>query len=133
MGRHPFPITLTQNPKRGPKVDRDPVISASLGAPSSTSCRSPKIGQNDQGYPKLGQGPTGPQHSPVTRPESLWSVQFCFESLELGSSCFDLLFCCGLLLGEFQDHCVIYWSFQALFCSDDDLLKLCSLAFDLGK
>jgi hypothetical protein len=51
-GRHPFPITLTQNPKRGPKVDRDPVISASLGAPSSISCRSPKIGQNDQGYPK---------------------------------------------------------------------------------
>jgi hypothetical protein len=39
-------------------VGQDPVISASLGAPSSTGCRSPKIGQNDQVIPKLGQGPT---------------------------------------------------------------------------
>jgi hypothetical protein len=45
MGRHRFTITLTQNPKRGPKVDQDPVISASPGDPSLTGCRSPKNGQ----------------------------------------------------------------------------------------
>ena len=83
--------------------------------------------------PKLSQGTTSLQHSPVTCPESLWSVQFCFEHLDLGSSFFDLLLHCGLLLGEFLDHCVIYWSFQALFYSDDDFLKLCSLDFDLIK
>jgi hypothetical protein len=44
-GRHPFPITLSQNPKRDPKVGRDPLISALSGAPSSTGCRSPKNGQ----------------------------------------------------------------------------------------
>jgi hypothetical protein len=31
----------------------------------------PKMVKHDQGSPKLGQGPTGPQHSPVTHPESL--------------------------------------------------------------
>jgi hypothetical protein len=38
MGQHPFPITLTQNPKRDPKVGRDPMISTSPDAPSLTGC-----------------------------------------------------------------------------------------------
>jgi hypothetical protein len=45
MGRHPFPITLSQNPKRDPKVGQDPLISDSSGAPYSTGCQSPKNGQ----------------------------------------------------------------------------------------
>jgi hypothetical protein len=48
VGRHPFPITLTQNPKRAPKVGRDPVISASPGAPYLTRCRCPKTVNYDQ-------------------------------------------------------------------------------------
>ena len=44
-GRHPFPITYSQNPKRDPKVGRDPLIFASSGAPSSTCYQSPKNGQ----------------------------------------------------------------------------------------
>jgi hypothetical protein len=56
--------------------------------------------------PKLGQGPTGPQHSPVTHLKSLWYDQFGFECLELGPSCFDLLLFCGLLFGELLDYCV---------------------------
>jgi hypothetical protein len=82
---------------------------------------------------KLGQGPTGPQHSPVTHPESLWSDQFHLECLELGSSCFDLLQCDNLLLSELLDHCIIYWPFQALFCGDDNLFKLGSLAFNFSE
>jgi hypothetical protein len=82
---------------------------------------------------KLGQGPTGPQHSPVTHPESLWSDQFRLECLELGSSCFDLLQCDNLLLSEFLDHCVIEQSFQVLFCSDDNLFKFSSLAFKFSE
>jgi hypothetical protein len=82
---------------------------------------------------KLGQGPTGPQHSPVTRPESLRSDQFCFECLELGSSCFDLLQCDNLLFSKFLDYCVIERSFQALFCSDDTLFEFISLAFKFSE
>jgi hypothetical protein len=44
-GQHPFPITLSQNPKQTQKVGLDLVISALLGAPSSTGCQSPKSGQ----------------------------------------------------------------------------------------
>jgi hypothetical protein len=43
--RHPFPITLTQTLKRGPKVDRDPMISASSCALPSIGRRSPQNGQ----------------------------------------------------------------------------------------
>jgi hypothetical protein len=82
---------------------------------------------------KLGQGPTGPQHSPVTRPESLWSDQLHFECLELGPSYFDLLQCDNLLLSELLDHCVIYWSFHALFCGDDNLFKLDCLALNFSE
>jgi hypothetical protein len=73
---------------------------------------------------KLGQGPTGPQHSPVTCPESLWSDQLYFKCFELGPSYFNLLQCDSLLLSELLDHCVVYWSFHALFCSDDNLFNL---------
>jgi hypothetical protein len=52
MGQHPFPITLTQNPKRAPKVGRDPVISASPGAPSLIGCRCPKMVNYDQVFLK---------------------------------------------------------------------------------
>jgi hypothetical protein len=52
MGRHPFPITLNQNPKRGPKVHRDIVISVSPGDPSLTGCRSPKMVNYDQVFLK---------------------------------------------------------------------------------
>ena len=45
MGRHPFPITLSQNPKRGSKVGRDAMTSASSDTPSSIGCQSPKNGQ----------------------------------------------------------------------------------------
>ena len=45
MGRHPYPITYSQNPKRDPKVGRDPLTSASSGAPSLIGCQSPKNGQ----------------------------------------------------------------------------------------
>jgi hypothetical protein len=41
-------ITLIQNPKRGPKVDQDPAISALPGAPSLIGCRSPKMVNYDQ-------------------------------------------------------------------------------------
>jgi hypothetical protein len=44
-GRHPFPITYSQNPKRDSKVGQDPLIFASYGALFSTGCRSPKNGQ----------------------------------------------------------------------------------------
>jgi hypothetical protein len=44
-GRHPFPITLTQTIKRGPKVDRDLMISAFSLALPSIGLRSPKNGQ----------------------------------------------------------------------------------------
>jgi hypothetical protein len=52
MGRHPFPITLTENPKRVPKAGQDPVIFASHGAPSLTGCRSPKMVKYDQVFLK---------------------------------------------------------------------------------
>jgi hypothetical protein len=133
MGRHPFPITLTQNPKRAPKVGRDPVISASPGAPSLTGCRCPKRSNMTKCSSKLGQGPTGPQHSPVTHPESLWSDHLRFECLKLGSSYFDLLQCDNLFLSELLDHCVIYWSFHALFCGDENLFKLGCLALNFSE
>jgi hypothetical protein len=78
---------------------------------------------------KLGQGPTGPQHSPVTHPESLRSDQFCFECVDLGSSCFDLLHSDSLLFNKFLDYCVIEWSFQVMFRSDDTLFDFSSLDF----
>jgi hypothetical protein len=52
MGQHSFPITLTQNPKRAPKVGQDPMISASPGTPSLTGCRSPKTVKYDQVFLK---------------------------------------------------------------------------------
>jgi hypothetical protein len=51
-GQHPFPITLTQNPKRCPKVDQEPVISALPGAPSLTGCQSTKTINYDQVFLK---------------------------------------------------------------------------------
>jgi hypothetical protein len=82
---------------------------------------------------KLGQGPKGPQHSPVTHPKSRRSVQFFLKCLELGSSCFDLLQCDNLFLSKFLDHCVIEWSFQTLFCSDDNLFEFSFLVFKFRK
>jgi hypothetical protein len=79
---------------------------------------------------KLGQGPIGPQHSSMTHSESLWSDQLRFECLELGPSYFDLLQCDNLLLSELLDHCVIYWSFHALFCGDNNLFKPSCLALN---
>jgi hypothetical protein len=95
--------------------------------------KSQKVVKHDQGSPKLGQGPTGPQHSPVTRPESLWSGKLCFEGLELGSSCLNLLLRQSLLLDELLDdflcdspskHC----STEVTTCS-----SLCSLSLYLLK
>ena len=79
-GRHPFPITYSQKPKRGPSFrnfffalrfvfDR---LSKSQKWSIMTKCSS-----------RLGQGPTSPQHSPVTHSESLWSDQFYLEFLKL--------------------------------------------------
>jgi hypothetical protein len=67
------------------------------------------------------------------RLESLWSSQFHLECLEFGSNYFDLLQCENLLLNELLDHCVVYWPFQALFCSDDNLFKLGSLDFNFSE
>jgi hypothetical protein len=78
---------------------------------------------------KLGQGSIGSQHSHVTHPESLRSDPFCFKCLKLGLSYFDLLRCNNLLLSKFMDYYVIEWSFQAVFCSDDNLFEFISLAF----
>jgi hypothetical protein len=78
---------------------------------------------------KLSQGPTGSQHSPVTHPELLKSDPFCFKFLELGLSYFDLLQCDNLLHSKFVDYCAIEQSFQALFCSDDNLFEFISLSF----
>jgi hypothetical protein len=50
MGRHPFPITLTQNPKRDPKLGLASLISASHCAPSLANCRNPK---NSQIWPSI--------------------------------------------------------------------------------
>jgi hypothetical protein len=82
---------------------------------------------------KLGQGPIGPQHSPVTHPELLRSDQFCLECLNLGSSCFDLLQCDNLLLSKVLDHYVIEQSFQVLFCSEENLFKSSFLDFKFNK
>jgi hypothetical protein len=75
---------------------------------------------------KIGQGPTGPQHSLVTRPESLRSDQFHLE-------CFDLLQCDNLLLSKFLDYCVVYWPFYALFCGADNLFNLGCLALNFSE
>jgi hypothetical protein len=45
MGRHPIPVTLSQKPKKDPKVGRDSAIFASSSAPSLTGCQSPQNGQ----------------------------------------------------------------------------------------
>jgi hypothetical protein len=45
MGRHPFPVTSTQNPKMDPKIGLASLFSASRCAPSLASCHSPKSGQ----------------------------------------------------------------------------------------
>jgi hypothetical protein len=52
MGCHSHTRYIISNPKKDPKRGRDPVISASYCAPPSIGCRSPKIGQLDQGSPK---------------------------------------------------------------------------------
>ena len=109
------------------------MISASPCALPSIARQSPKMVKNDQGSSKPCQGPTGPQHSPVTRPESLRSIQFHLECLKLGSSCFDLLQWNNLLLSKFLDHCVIEWSFQSLFCSDDNLFEFSFLVFKFSE
>jgi hypothetical protein len=45
MGRRPFPITSTKNPKMDPKIGLASLFSALRCAPSLASCRSPKSGQ----------------------------------------------------------------------------------------
>jgi hypothetical protein len=116
------------------KIGLASLISASRCAPSLESYRSSQKWSSMTKYSsKLGQGPIGPQHSPVTRPESLRSGQFHFECLELGSSGLDLLQCDSLLFSKFLDYCVIERSFQALFCSDGTLFKFISMAFKFGK
>ena len=68
MGQHPFPITLTQNPKRALKVGRDPMISASAGAPSLIGCQCPKMVKYDQVFLKT--------WSRANRPPTLTSDSF---------------------------------------------------------
>ena len=132
-GRHSHTRYIFPNPKKDPKRGRDPMIVASSYALPSIGCQSPKMVKHDQEPSKLGQGPTCPQHSPMTRPESLWSDQLRFECLELGLSYFDLLQCNDLFLSELLDHCVIYWSCHALLCSDDNLFKLNCLALNFSE
>jgi hypothetical protein len=43
----------------------------------------PKGVKHDQGPPKIGEGPTGPQHSPVTHLESLCSGYLFLKRLKL--------------------------------------------------
>jgi hypothetical protein len=45
MGRHPFPVTLTQTLKRGPKVDQDPMISSLSHVLPLIGRQSPQNGQ----------------------------------------------------------------------------------------
>jgi hypothetical protein len=72
MGRHPHTHYIILNPKNGPKRGRDPAISALSCAPPSTACRSPKNRSNLTKDPQnLVKGQQGPQHSPMTHPESL--------------------------------------------------------------
>jgi hypothetical protein len=92
-----------------------------------------KMVKHNQGSSKLGQGPTGPQNSPVTHPESLLSRKLCFEGLELVLGCLNLLFHQGLLLNELLNYFFSDNSFQALFYCGDHLFQLCALSFDLLK
>ena len=61
MGRHHFPIILSQNPKRGLKVGRDPLIFASSSTPYLKGCQSPKNGQI---WPSISQNLVKGQHIP---------------------------------------------------------------------
>ena len=73
-----------------------------LGAPSlSRLSKSQKWSNMTKVLPNLGRGPTCPQHSLVTHPESLWCWKFCFERFELGSNCFNLLLCYTLFFSKF--------------------------------
>jgi hypothetical protein len=69
MGRHPFPITYSQKPKKGPKSGPRFLQSPlRLALHLRQAVEVPKMVKYDQVLPKLGQGPTGPQHSPMTHP-----------------------------------------------------------------
>jgi hypothetical protein len=74
MGQHPIPdYIIPQNPKRDPKKGSRSRSLLRLALLLRQPVEVPKMVNHDQVSIKLGQGPTGPQHSPVTRPESLWS------------------------------------------------------------
>jgi hypothetical protein len=63
---------INPKPKNLSKRGSDPTISTSPGASYLTSLsKSQKVVKHDQGSPKHGRGPTGPQHSHVTHLESL--------------------------------------------------------------
>jgi hypothetical protein len=55
-------------PKKGPR-SRD--LHFALRSAFDQPVKVPKVVKHHQGSPKIGQGPISPQHSPVTRPESL--------------------------------------------------------------
>jgi hypothetical protein len=67
----PYPLHKTLNPKYPKKGSRSRNLRFTLCSTFDQPVEVPKMVKCDQGSPKLGQGPTGPQHSPVTRPESL--------------------------------------------------------------
>jgi hypothetical protein len=107
----PFPLHIPKTQKGTQKWAKILQSPLRLAFHIRQAVEVPKMVKYDQVLPKLGQGPTCPQHSPVTRPESLWSEKFCLEHLDLGLSFFDLLQCYDLLLNELMDECIIDWPF----------------------
>jgi hypothetical protein len=136
MGRHP--ITHYKNPNEplagSTKQVRSYNLCSAWAFHLRPTCRSPKRFSNLTNISsKLGRWPTGPQHSPVTRPESLRSRKRYFKGLELRSSCLDLLLHLSLLLNELLDHLLYNRPFQALFHCHNHLVQLQALSFDLFK
>ena len=98
-GRHPFPITLTQTLKRGSKVDRYPVISASSCTLPLIRRRSPKNGQI---WPSISHNLVKGQHDP--------SITGWYAMLK-GTPCQNQL----------QDICIPYCHWSLNFKWDDDI------------
>jgi len=103
-----------------------------LGTPSLTSISKSQKWSNMTSISfKPGQGPTGPQNSPMTHPDSLWYGKRCFKILKLSSICLELLLRQSLLLNELLNYLLGDKPFQTMFYCCDHMFQLCTFSLNL--
>jgi hypothetical protein len=125
MGGHPITYYINPNEPHVGSTMRSRDLSSAWALHLRPTFGSPKRWSKLTNVSsKLGRGPTGPQHSPMTCLESLRSGKHCFKGFKIISSYLNLLLLLILLLNELLDHLCCNKPLQSFFHCQNCLVQL---------